>query len=120
MKIEEFNPAAPELEVNGTILTFKNFTLYEKAWAIGSFSTEKEPNGLVNLSKGLESLDAVTIAKFAWRLVENKKEISMEEFFNYAENNRNLMEVLTVLNKILKNSQPSEKFNSRMKELKKS
>jgi len=120
MKLEEFNPANVELDVNGTILTFKNFSLLEKAWAINAFKSEKEPNGLVNLGKGLEALDAVTIARLAWRLIKNKSDMPIDNFFSYAENSRNLIEVLKAVSEVLANSQPTSKTNERMRELKKS
>jgi len=120
MKLEEFNPETPELEVNGVTLTFKKFRLIDKAWSISAFASKEQPNGIQNLATGLQNLDAVVIARLAWRLVRNKTDIHEEVFYDYAENKRNLMTVLTVLNTILAQSQPTTKVNDRMRELKKS
>lgn len=120
MKAEDFSPVVPELDINGKTAFFKLFSLYHKCWALTAFGTKEEPNGLNNLIQGLRTLDKVIIAKFAWRLLDNKKEIGEEYFFEFAEKDKNIIPILDVLNKILIASQPTDKANSRMKELKKS
>lgn len=120
MKLEEFNPAPPEININGKVVEFNKFRLIDKAWATLAFSSKEQPNGLQNLANGLQNLDAVVIARLAWRLVKNKRDIDEEAFYDYAEKQRNLMEILTRINQILEQSQPSTKVNDRMRELKKS
>jgi hypothetical protein len=120
MKLEEFNPANPELDINGTIVTFNLFSLYNKAWAFTAFATKEQPNGLSNLVEGLKSLDKVIIARIAWRLVKNKREIGEEVFYDWAEKRENIMAVLTAINKVFEISQPGTRANERMRELKKS
>lgn len=120
MKAEDFNPSSPELDINGKTATFGLFSLYHKTWAHGAFASKEQPNGLANLVEGLRSLDKVVIAKFAWRLLDNKREIKEEAFFKFAERNENVMQILEVLNRVLELSQPGTKANERMKELKKS
>lgn len=120
MNLEEFNPPKPELDINGKTISFKLFTLYHKAWASLAFSTKENTNGLINLAEGLRILDPLIISKFAWRLVENKKDIDEEEFYNFAERRQNILKILEVINIVLEKSQPSTKVNERMRELKKS
>lgn len=120
MKAEDFNPSNPELDINGKTAHFGLFSLYHKTWAHGAFASKEQPNGLANLVEGLRSLDKVIVAKFAWRLIENKKEIGEEAFFHFAERNENIMGLIEAINKVFDLSQPGTKANERMKELKKS
>lgn len=120
MKLEEFNPSTPELDINGKTARFNLFSLFHKAWVLTAFSTKESPNGLANLAEGLRTLDKVVIAKFAWRLLDNKKEIGEENFYSFADKDRNIIPILETVNKILEISQPTEKANERMRELKKS
>ena len=120
MKLEDFNPSNPELDINGKTARFGLFNLFHKTWAHGAFASKEQPNGLANLVEGLRSLDKMIIAKFAWRLIENKKEIDEERFYKFAERNENIIPLVEKINQVLEISQPGTKANERMKELKKS
>jgi hypothetical protein len=120
MKMEDLNSPTPELEVNGITVTFKKFSLYEKAWCIANFATKEQPNGLAILAEGLQKLDPLIVSRFAWRLVDNKRDITSKDFYDFAEDHKNLLQILVIVNAVLEMSRPSQKANEKMQELKKS
>ncbi len=120
MKLEEFNPPAPEIDLDGHIVSFSKFRLLDKAWAIGHFSTRENANGLEVLSQRLEALDILAAAELAWRLVDNKKDISKKDFFSFAEDPRHFALIYKAIIQALTDSEPTRENSERLTDLKKS
>lgn len=120
MKLEEFNPPTPEIDLDGQIVSFGRFRLLDKAWSLAHFATKENPNGLEVLSQKLEALDILAAAELAWRLVENKREITKAKFFAFAEDPRNFSIIYKAIIQSLTDSEPTQENSARLSDLKKS